>query len=101
MDARTLARRLRDACAALDGEQAPEAADLEALLNQLPAAVDGAAQADILALQQAVDDLLDAVAERRDALATELDSIRRGREGNKGYHSLRAHRTAQRLYRRA
>lgn len=100
MDARTLAGQLDAVRARLDaGEEVP-VDEVERLLAQVPRAARGP-RADVVALKQAVDALQVVVQAAQQVVGDTLDEIGRGRRGNEGYRSLRAHRTSQKLYRRA
>ena len=101
MDAVALRAALDAARARLaSGEDLP-VDEVEELLTQVPASVDGAAKAEVSALKTSVDLLLSDVREAQTVLGEHLDRLGRGRRGNEGYRSLRANRKTQRLYRRA
>lgn len=100
MDARTLARQLDAVRARLEAGGEVPVDEVEALLSQVRGAAQGT-RAEVEGLKASVDALAAVIAEAQQVIADSLERVGKGRKGNEGYRSLRAHRHSQKLYRRA
>lgn len=69
-------------------------------LDRIPDFVAGATQEELRGLLGDIQALTEAAQETQGELGALLEEIAKGRRGNRGYHSLKAFRKAQRLYRR-
>lgn len=74
---------------------------LASLVDRIPGIAEGASQEDLRGLLEDLQALAAAAQEAQSELGVLLEEIAKGRRGNRGYHSLKAFRKAQRLYRRA